>query len=222
MAHEFPKKEHYSNSKMMIDKNLLKSLLRLEELKRKVFWTILDLCLHEKSFAPVFNAKGESNGEFKDIETKFNNNIKSIFSCSHKTYPENVFKVERRHGLCEACNNKRGLEKVHIIKKSVFKQPYSQWLFLKFHPINIIFLCRDCHDMFDGRITYNGEQRTLSANKMNRIKKNLNERIRRIKIAMKSDKKYFQDCKESIDTFNTQKKNIVSRLFEHLNDVYER
>lgn len=212
MAHEFPKKEHYSNSKMMIDKNLLKRLLKLKELREDLSDTILSI---QNQCKAIFN-ENEVNAEFKDIKNKFNNNVKAIFSYSQKTYPENVFKKEIRLGLCEACNNRRGLEKVHIIKKSVFRQPYSKWLFLKFHPVNIAFLCRDCHDMFDSRFNHNGEQRMLSKSKMKRMERNINKRIKRIKKAMKSDERYFQTYKKTVDRFNAQKKKMLSRLVKHL------
>lgn len=216
MAQEFPKKEHYSNFKMMFDKSLLKRLLRIEELKRELFGAIFRLILRETNFRVIVDSNGDFN--FKDSKIKFNSNIKSIFSSSYKKYPQNVFKKESKFGLCEVCNNKKALEKVHIIKKSVLRKPYSEWFFLKFHPINIIFLCRDCHNWFESR--HNGELPTLSASKMNRIKKNLNDRIRRIKIAMKSDEKYLHTYKKKIDLFNTQKKKMLSRLLEDLCTVH--
>lgn len=218
MAQGFPKKEHYSNTQIMVDKNLLKNLLRLEELKRKVFYTIFRLILRETHFRVIVDSNGDFN--FKQSKIRFNSKIKSIFSSSYKKYPQNVFKKETKFGLCEACNNKKALEKVHIIKKSVLRKSYSEWFFLKFHPINIIFLCRDCHKWFESR--HNDELPTLSASKINRIKKNLNDRIRRIKIAMKSDEKYLHTHKKKIDLFNTQKKKMLSRLLEDLCTVYQR
>lgn len=165
MIHKFPKKEHYSNPKIMLDKNLLKRLLRLNEI----------------------------NSELNNNKKKFNNNLKSVFPDSHKTYPQNVFKKDDITGICEACNNRGRVKKVYITRKSVFQQLYSTWSFLKFHPLNITFLCNDCRNMFENRFKHNSRQ--LSKTKFNTLKGNINKRIKRIKKAMKSDKKYLQTYK---------------------------
>ena len=162
MTHKFPKKEHYSNTEVMFDKNLLKNLLQLNEI----------------------------TSELNSNKKKFNNNLKSVFSDSHKTYPQNVFKKDDVTGICEACNNRGSVKKIHIIKKSVFQQPYSQWSFLKFHPLNIAFLCSDCCNMFENRFKHNSRQ--FSKTKLNTLNGNINKRIKRVKKAMKSDKKYLQ------------------------------
>ena len=55
------------------------------------------------------------------------------------------FKKELKRGKCESCNKIRLLDKCHVIKKAKFTKPYSKWIFLKFHPANVLFLCKDCH-----------------------------------------------------------------------------
>ncbi len=174
MGHEFPKK---------IDKNLLKRLFKIKEMKDELL---------SKS-KEMFN-----QSELKDVKIKLNNKLKSIFPCSNKKYPQNVFKTDHKKGYCEACNTMKSLKNVLIIKKPSLH-------FLKYHPINVVFLCMDCHDISK-----------LSKSKINRIERNVNKRIKRIKKAMKSDEKYLQNYKLTIDTFNSQKRKMLSWLLKQL------
>lgn len=210
MTFEFPKEEHYSNPQITLDKNFLKGLSRLKGEKDKVtdeFFNLQGQCNY------IFNAN-HTKTEFREIKDNFNNRIKSLFSGSDKRYPLE----ERTIGLCESCNKRRKLVKAHIIKKSIFKRPYGEWSFLRFHPSNILFICYDCHEALDGRFKDQKNEATLSlsAGKLNRINRNLRKKIKKIKKEMKSDEKIIKSYKTKISNFNNQKENMLSKLLRTL------
>lgn len=214
MVHEFPKQEHYSNDKIEIGKNIIKGLGGLKDENKEIeslLWGIHKRC------EPLFR-KSESDRHFKHIRRKFSENIKTLYRDSHRRYPDdNHFKKGVKWGPCEACNKKRKLVQAHIIKKAVFKRPYNQWFFLKFHPANILFLCYDCHEKFDGRYKNNsGQTIPLSKSQLSRVKRNLRKRLKKVKKALKADKRYLRDYERKIDQFYDNMRRLLWTLLKSL------
>jgi len=213
MSFEFPKLEHYSNPKLTMNKSFLRRLKKIKEEKDNLFGKLWGI---QKQCEP-FSNPAELNTIFKGKKYTFGKHIRTIFSNSDKRFPENVFKKEISRGQCEACMHTRDLEKVHIIKKHVFRRPYSEWSFLRYHPVNILFLCRECHDRLDARRNNNdSDKELLKKTKFKRLQKVLNKRIKRISKELKSDEKYLNQYKGHIDHFNSEKKKMLNRLLTHL------
>ena len=213
MVAEFPKREHYSNSKLVLDKNIIKGLTRVKEEKKEIMDNLLTIQRQCESFW----SENETRRKFKDIREKLNKNIHTIIPNTEKRYEDNIFKKKLVRGECEACNHNRSLDQAHIIKKSVFNKYYSRWIFLKYHPINITFLCNDCHKMFDGHCKDNRNNNiTLSKGKLHRIDTNVHKRLKNIKRHIKLDEKFLAKYKYNFDIFKTQKEKMLRKLLNTL------
>ena len=79
-------------------------------------------------------------------------------------------------------------------------------MFLRYHPVNILFLCNECHSKFDDRCKdNNGAHIYLSKGQEKRIIKALKNRIKNIKRNIKKDEKYLSKYKHDINEFKKQK-----------------
>lgn len=212
---DFPKDDDYSNKHIKIEKNLIKNLRRIKEEKKELTDRLFFLEKQCYSFEKPNNVKIR----FKEIRNKMNNNIKSLPEGSDKDFPENKLGIRsKRIGECESCLHRQGLHKSHIIQEKVFKNHLlRRYSFLNFHPLNILFLCENCHKKFDGRgLNNKGEKVFLSNAQIKRVDAVLRKRIKNIRKAIKSDEKYLKNYKKSIDTFDAQKRKMLSRLLKHL------
>ena len=55
---------------------------------------------------------------------------------------------------CFICGKESNTDAAHILPKSIFPEYYT-------HPLNIIMLCRTCHNLFDNDVEFRKKQTKL-------------------------------------------------------------